>query len=249
MKSIVMIVAALCMWSVALAKDVNIVFMGNSITYGALLEDKKNDAPPATAVRYITAHMKDVDVHFRNCGVSGRTTVDFLPVTNKNFAASVAAAKELSANGGDMIFSISLGTNDSAQKGPFGAPVSPEQYYTNLQVIINALLEEFPNSKVVVQQPIWYSPNTYNKATYLKAGLERLQSYFPMIQKLVEHYSAKHPGHVYLGDTKGYEYFRDNYQTLFAPENGNAGTFYLHPSKEGAVVLGNFWAEAIMKAM
>lgn len=35
----------------------------------------------------------------------------------------------------------------------------------------------------------------------------------------------------------------------FTPEKGNAGIFYLHPNKEGAKILGRFWAEAIMKAL
>lgn len=43
--------------------------------------------------------------------------------------------------------------------------------------------------------------------------------------------------------------FTGNYSTHFTPEEGNAGTFYLHPNKKGAEVLGNYWGEAILKAI
>jgi len=35
-----------------------------------------------------------------------------------------------------------------------------------------------------------------------------------------------------MGDTKAFDYFRDNYLTDLIPESGNAGTFYLHPNKK-----------------
>lgn len=231
-----------------LAKDVNIVYVGNSITYGARLEDKANDAPPVKASKYISEQRSDINLSFRNCGVSGMTTVNYLPATDTQFPRVVEAARELSANGGQLIFSIALGTNDSAESRPMGAPVLPQQYYTNMQAIINELLRLFPDCRVVVQSPIWYSPNTYNKAMYLKAGLDRLNTYRPLIPKLVEYYAEVNPGHVFLGDTLVYDAF-ENHPELFDPENGNAGTFYLHPNKEGAALLARYWADAILKAM
>ena len=84
---------------------------------------------------------------------------------------------------------------------------------------------------------------------YLAAGLKRLKSYTPMIHKLVDYYSQANPNQVFLGDTAASDFFRNNYQSYFTPENGNAGTFYLHPNKEGAGILGKYWTEAILKAI
>lgn len=230
------------------AGDLKIVFIGNSITYGAHLEDKVNDAPPVKAAKFIS-ELTGRKVEFRNCGVSGKTTLDFLPITGTHFPKVVAAARELIAEGGKLLFTISLGTNDSASSTAFGAPVVKEGYYTNMKAIVDELLQLFPDCKVVIQQPIWYSPNTYNKARYLKAGLERLQTYFPMIPKLVEHYAEVCPGHVFMGDTEAFAFFRDNFLANFTPENGNAGVFYLHPNREGAEILARYWAKAIVKAI
>ncbi|MDE5923640.1 MAG: lipolytic protein G-D-S-L family [Muribaculum sp.] len=247
MNRIILFLAIIAISAIRLtARDINIVYVGNSITYGAYIEDKANDAPPAKASGYIKEKHPDIGLNFRNCGVSGMTTVNYLPATDTQFPKIVAAARDLSLNGGELIFSISLGTNDSAESRPLGAPVLPQQYYTNMQAIINELLRLFPDCKVVIHSPIWYSPNTYNKAMYLKAGLDRLNSYKPMIPRLIDYYTEVNPGHVFPGDTLAYDAF-ENHTELFTPENGNAGTFYLHPNKEGAALLARYWAEAIMK--
>lgn len=228
------------------AQKLNIVYIGNSITEGALLKNPKVEAPPARASQYLGKHLNN-EVNFRNCGVSGMTTVNFLPISEQQFPKVKAAAFQLTQLKGQLLFSISLGTNDSASTTASGAPVLPEQYYTNMKVIIDELLSLYPESKVVIQYPIWYSPNTYNGATYLKAGLQRLESYFPMIRKLVKHYSNTHPEQVFSGSAEAFNFFKDNYQTCFTPEEGNSGTFYLHPNKEGAEILGKYWGEAILK--
>jgi hypothetical protein len=175
--------------------------------------------------------------------------LNFLPIAERQFPNVKSAAQELSQRKGTLLFSIMLGTNDSACNGPFGSPVEPVSYYTNMKTIIDELLSLYPECKVVIHQPIWYSPNTYNSAMYLAAGLKRLKSYTPMIHKLVDHYSQANPNQVFLGDTAASDFFRNNYQSYFTPENGNAGTFYLHPNKEGAGILGKYWAEAILKAI
>ena len=229
-------------------QPVNIVYIGNSITEGAYIQDKAKDAPPARASYYVEKRL-GTKVEFRNCGVSGMTTLNFLPISENQFPNVLAAASELSKRGGVLLFSISLGTNDSACTTTFGAPVPPEQYYTNLRVIIDELLKHFPDSRIVVQSPIWYSPNTYNSALYLNEGLKRLNSYLPMIPRLVESYAEANPGHVFLGDTQAFDFFKEHYLELFRPEGGNAGTFYLHPNLKGADRLGEFWAEAILKAL
>ncbi|MCD8262632.1 MAG: GDSL-type esterase/lipase family protein [Bacteroides sp.] len=224
----------------------NIVYIGNSITKGVQLPKPAHDAPPVQASLWLQKQTDIGAVEFSNQGVSGKTTVDFLPAS-ETFFPKVKAAADLFKDDpqATLIFSIMLGTNDSAIKGPNGAPVSPKQYYTNLKTIIDELLALYPQAKIVIHRPIWYSPNTYNSSIYLKEGLERLNTYFEEIQALVNWYGEKLPDQVYVGDTEAYEYFQANYEKELIPENGNAGTFYLHPNKQGAAKLGEFWGKAI----
>ena len=74
-----------------LAQNLHVVFIGNSITQGVQLKDAKHEAPPAQAALFLQEHIKGT-VEFRNCGRSGRTTLNFLPVTNTEFPKVLAAA-------------------------------------------------------------------------------------------------------------------------------------------------------------
>ena len=114
-----------------------------------------------------------------------------------------------------------------------------------MKVIIDELLEAFPTAIFVLHRPIWYSPNTHNSSQYLVSGLKRMESYYPRLQELVKHYAEKCPGQVFMGDTEASAYFETHYQTELVPEEGRAGTFYLHPNKKGAEVLATFWGKAI----
>lgn len=231
-------------------KNLNIVFIGNSITQGVIIQDPAHNAPPVKAALYLTGQPSVNSVKYSNQGVSGCTTVDYLPQTETLFPKAKAAADKFAdETWSTLIFSIMLGTNDSAIKGPNGAPVSPDKYKENMKTIINQLLALYPNCKIVLHRPVWYSPNTYNGAMYLKEGLYRLQSYYPVLQLLVKDYSTRFPGQVFMGDTEAFDYFKTNYQSDLIPEDGNAGTFYLHPNEKGATVLGNYWAKAILKAL
>ena len=107
--------------SLRAADDVNIVFIGNSITYGATLPDRATQAPPVHVGKAI-AQQTGRHVEVRNCGVSGATTTDFLPIADHYWPPVVKAADELSQLKGQLVFTIMLGTNDSAQDGCFGAP-------------------------------------------------------------------------------------------------------------------------------
>lgn len=227
-------------------KNLHLVFIGNSITDGNYLNNRDNDAPPARATEHLKELLQTQNITFSNQGKSGNTTLDFLPISETYFPKVVKAGKEAKINT-QLIFSIMLGTNDSAQKGPNGSPVSPQQYYTNMKAIIDELLTTFPSAIVFIHRPIWYSPNTQNGAIYLKKGQERLNSYLPMIERLVTNYERINPGHVYIGDTGSYAYFEANYLNTFVHEEGEAGTFFLHPDKKGADILGKYWAEAIYK--
>lgn len=228
-------------------KEINVVFIGNSITHGATLDDPKTQAPPIICGKLLS-EKTGCEVTVRNCGVSGCTTLDFLPVSNRQWPNVIKNADELNAKSGRLVFNMMLGTNDSAQDRCFGSPVVPEQYYTNMKVIIDALLARYPNAVIVVQYPLWYSPSTYNGARYLLDGLKRLESYYPMIDKLVEAYKVeKHP-RVFAGSKQTYDAFKEKLE-LFTTESGNAGLFYLHPNAKGAAYLADFWAESIKEIL
>lgn len=228
----------------------NIVYIGNSITQGAIMEAPQHNAPPTQASLWLQKQPGIEAVEYSNQGVSGSTTVDFLPASQTLFLKVKQAADGLKNNPNTtLIFSMMLGTNDSAVKGPNGAPVSPQQYCTNVKVIIDELLSLYPNSLIVLHRPVWYSPNTYNNAIYLKEGLQRLESYLPQLQTLVQLYGQSHPNRIFLGDTEAFDYCKSNYLTDLYPEEGAAGTFYLHPNKKGAAKLGEFWGKAIYKVV
>jgi len=228
-------------------KDLHLVFIGNSITEGSLLENPKEEAAPVMACQYLEKQEGVKSLKYSNQGRSGATTIDFLPASESLFLNVKKAADELNDDKSLLIFSIMIGTNDSAEKGPNGAPVSPVQYYTNVKVIIDELLSFYPSAVFILHYLIWYSPSTHNGAVYLKAGLNRLQSYHPVIDKLVADYAVKSPGKVFSGDTDAFGYFKSNYETEFTHEEGHAGAFFLHPNKSGAARLGEFWAKAIYR--
>jgi lysophospholipase L1-like esterase len=230
-------------------QNLNIVYIGDSITQGAQLENPSAEAPPATASAWLRKQKGIGKIEFSNQGVSGFTTVDFLPSTNTVFARADHAAADFKDKKARLMFSIMLGTNDSASDGPNGSPVSAEQYHDNLKTIIDRLLKHFPGAKFIIQRPIWYSPNTYNGARYLQEGLTRLQSYFPQIDKLVAEYAKTKPGQIFSSDRKPFDYFSAHYLTDLKSEPGRQGTFYLHPNKKGAESLGVFWAEAIYRCI
>lgn len=232
-----------------IATNLNIVFIGNSITYGATLTNPAEQAPPVKAVAYIEKQPGIGKVSFSNQGVSGYTTVDWQPDGTAFSNAAKAAQGFVADETAVLLFSIELGTNDSAIQGTNGAPVSPADYHKNLEKIITRLLTDYPKSKVVVHYPIWYSPNTYNGAMYLQAGLDRLQSYFKQIDGLVSGLNKSYSGRVFVGDKQGFSYFKKKYLTELQAEEGWQGAFYLHPNWIGAIALGELWGKALYKAV
>ena len=110
----------------------NIVFVGNSITYGAGLEEPRREAPPVRAAIYLKRSANVQVVRYSNQGVSGNTTVDFLPATETYFNKVREAADQFrDETWATLLFSIMLGTNDSAIRGTNGCPVAPEAYRDN----------------------------------------------------------------------------------------------------------------------
>ncbi len=226
-------------------KSLNIVFIGDSITEG-----NGTAAPPVRAAAYLLRQLEVEKLDFSNQGHSGFTTVDFLPSQGETFKqVELAADSLLKINQGMMIFSIMLGTNDSAMDGPLGSPVSATAYRRNLMEITDRLLKDYPGCKIILHQPVWYSPNTYNRSRYLADGLKRLQSYFPVINALIESYGHTHPQQVFPGDKSAFDFFKKNYKDYMLPEKGQQGIFYLHPNDKGAGILGNFWGAAIYKVI
>jgi lysophospholipase L1-like esterase len=227
----------------------NIVFVGDSITYGATLANPATQASAVQCMQSLGTRF-NMAVRMSNQGHSGSTTVDWLPSSPYNtgyFQAAVAAAATLETNeSGQLIFSIMLGANDSAQSGTDGSPVPATNYQQNLQVIIDQFLTNFPDAFVFVHYPTWYSTNTHNGALYGPAGAALLKTYMPAIDLLVASNTVLHPEQVFVGDKLAYGYFETNYLTLLTPESGVDGTFYLHPNAAGATVLGAFWANAII---
>jgi lysophospholipase L1-like esterase len=232
------------------SKNYFIVFIGNSITHGAGLKNPATDAPPVHAIAWLQALNKYGELNFSNQGVGGATTIDFLPATNKFFPRVIQGA-DLYKNQKDatLVFSMILGTNDSAVFGPNGAPVSPESYEKNVKTIIDTLLNKYPGSIVILHRPVWYSPNTYNRSRYMEEGLNRLQTYFPVLEKVIASYKSNHPTRVFSGDKDAFEYFKKNAISLYQKEKGNAGMFLLHPNEKGAQKLGVFWAKGIEKCL
>lgn len=252
MKPYLILVAALLIsissFGQAKKPNLNVVFIGNSITQGVQLQDPATEAPPATAIAWLRKQKNLGTVEFSNQGHSGYTTLDFLPGTG-TFAKVEDAANAFTDKDALLIFSMKLGTNDSAIHGPHGAPVSPENYIKNVKSIVDKLLADFPKAIIILQHPIWYSNNTYNGSMYLQEGLSRLESYVPKLDSLVAGYATTNPNHVFVGDTKAFNYFRKHHPTELIPEKGKQGTFYLHPNKKGAVSLGEFWGRAIERVV
>ncbi len=231
-------------------KKLALVFLGDSITEENGHAGKGN-APPGRCLAFLAEQgFSDEPIALANCGVSGYTTIDFLPKA-KQFQKVIAAADPFKgATDTDLVFSIMLGTNDSAVKGPNGSPVSPEDYRRNLKEITDKLLELYPNGKVVLHRPIWYSPTTQNSSTYLLEGQLRVRAYFPEIESLVDFYSqTSAKDRVFLGDTEAFDYFKTNADKVFAPETGPSGAFYLHPNKQGADILGRFWGRSLKNVL
>lgn len=244
------LVVCICVATTAEAKGrsrecYNIVFIGNSITQGVLHKDRTKSAPPVFTATMVEKQL-GCEVCFRNTGRAGATTFDWLPEAERYFPLVESAIEELKQSNADarFVFPIMLGTNDSASKGPTGCPVSNEDYKSNLLTMIAAIREICPDAIFILQQPIWYSPNTYNGAVYLAEGLKRMMGYTPVLEEI-----AAENDDIFMGDTEGFDFFRKHYEKYLIAEEGYAGIFYLHPHEAGAKRLAGYWSKAIVAAI
>lgn len=89
-----------------------------------------------------------------------------------------------------------------------------------MKAIVDQLLALYPNCKIVLHRPVWYSPNTYNGAMYLKEGLNRLQNYYPVLQSLVADYGKRFPGQVLWGIPMASIISKKIIKRIFSPKTG-----------------------------
>lgn len=236
----------LCVLLLLLSKPVqsqeviNLLFIGNSITYGDQLSDPATQAPPIIC-RALVEEATGLTTNVYNGGHCGITTWGYLP-GREDFTQLVNKALEFrTQNNGRIYICIMLGTNDSACTATEGAPVSNNTYGNNMRTIINTLNSSIPDCKILLNYPLWYSSTTYNGAMYLQEGQDRLHGYYPVLDAIAGEYD-----NVYPGRRDVWEFFKNN-QNLFTNEMGNAGCFYLHPNAEGARVLGGIWANSLLE--
>lgn len=236
----------------------NVVFIGNSITYGALHQNRELTAPPAQCARWLSAQEGIDSIYFRNCGRNGRTTYHFLPRAEDvipqgdetQFPNVVAKTQELvSAHPNlPLLFSIMLGTNDTVER-PHNKHTSPEDYIANLCAIIDSLLSLWPDAHVVLNKPIWYTPDYVTKGGSV-ASKESLRLIGEYEKRFPEVVSRCKTGHVHIGDTKAFSYFEQHWQTDINEEKDARGHSYLlHPNEQGAERLAEFWGKAILPVL
>ena len=148
----IMLLALTCAYAGGGKKDFAIIYIGNSITYGALHENRNETAPPVYTSQMLAKKFK-ANVIWRNCGWSGATTYDFLPSHKRYFPRVEKAVREIQAEtSAPIVFSIMLGTNDSACTGPTGCPVSNDDYKKNLITILSVVEEVLEARSIVSKQ-------------------------------------------------------------------------------------------------
>ena len=236
----------------------NLVFIGNSITYGALHPHRETTAPPAQCSLWLQRQENIDSVYFQNCGRSGRTTYHFLPRADDvvpagdktYFADVVKKTRQLvdSHPSLPLVFSIMLGTNDTVER-PRNAHTSTEDYVDNMVTIIDSLLSLWPDAHVVLNRPIYYTPDYHTKGGSIatKKSLRLLNDYYKSFPEIVARCKS---GHVHQGDADAYGYFKEHWKTDVVEEKDARGkAYWLHPNEQGARQLGAFWGKAILKSV
>lgn len=254
MRHLVFIIVLLASCVAASAqKELNIVYIGNSITYGALHKDRDRTAPPAVCSKWLEGQQGIGKVYFANCGRSGRTTFNFVPIKgdkNQNYFPMVVKETAKLVKGhpkAKLVFSIMLGTNDAAER-PFNSITTPYKYHENISLIIDSLSARWPGAIFVLHKPIYHSvPFTTKNGSYMSDNSVKLYGeYYKSCRPLAKSY----PDKIFMGDKDAYDYFKKNYKTQLFHEHGRDNCdFWLHPTVEGATVLAHYWGKAILKAL
>jgi len=239
-------------------RSANIVFIGNSITYGALHQQRETTAPPTQCARWLCQREEIDTVYFRNCGRSGRTSYHFLPHAKDVIPAGdktyfgdvVAKTRELVKAHPTLplVFSIKLGTNDAVER-KHNAHTEPEAYVRNLTVIIDSLLRLWPDAHVVLNRPIYNTSDyvTKNGSVASKKSLKIMNTYYELFSKIVANCKQ---GHVHIGDAEAYNYFKQCYKTdIFEEKDARGKSYWLHPNEQGARKLAEYWGKAILPVL
>lgn len=245
-----------------------VVFFGDSITAGYGTSGAGTmllPSPTAFALAKVAALNPARRFVGINQGVPGTTLSDWNPAGGPGGAFAVLLANGISAAatlfaqnpGAQQVFSIMLGTNDSASGGNNNSPagtISVANYQAKLTGIIAALLAAWPLAKVIAHYPPWYSPNTaLGSAVFAQAGLDALIGYMAPLRAAVAGFPASQ---VRLGDTTNFAVTAAGYASLLQGETGVHGTLFLHPKgtvgtdgRIGTQVVGEAWGAAISQAL
>jgi lysophospholipase L1-like esterase len=246
----------ICQLSFCFAQQsANIVFIGNSITYGALHKNRDVTAPPVQCGLWLSQQEGIDTVYISNGGRSGRTTYHFLPnaadvipAGDKTFFSDIVsrANQLVKAHPGlPLVFSIMLGTNDSVER-KHNSHTTPDNYINNLCTIIDSLLTLWPDAHVVLNKPIWYYPDYQTKGGSIasKKSLKLLDTYYDCFAKIVARCKA---GQVHIGDHEAYGYFKKHYKSdVFEEKDARGKSYWLHPNEQGAKQLAAYWGKAIL---
>lgn len=233
-------------------KEYNIVFIGNSITYGATHKQPAKTNPTKSCVKYLQDNGFSA-VHGKNAGKSGKTTKDYTPDRQKGYYGLVKkSADELMTAypEGKLVFSIMLGTNDAAIRTKKTSWID-DIYKKDMCLIIDSLQERYPEAIFVIHQDPYFSPNIEKESgtKFDENCLKQLQSYWKVDQEIVKEYGKKFPGKFFLGSDEIYAYFEKNHKEMMTPEEGINGTYYLHPNPSGSAELGKLWGAALAKIL
>ena len=258
-KSILMLLSVFLFIGSYAQHSYNVVFIGNSITYGALHENRELTAPPFVCAEWLSGQSGIDSVYVKNCGRSGRTTWNFqplkgrmIPATDKHYFGDVVSKTRSLVKehpGLPLVFSIMLGTNDAVER-PSNHATTLEDYVENMTLLCDTLLKLWPESHVVLQRPIWNTSNyvTKNGSVASKKGLKLMNSYYK--EGFSQIVSRTKAGHVHLGDAEAYAYFEKNWRTdIFEEKDARGKSYRLHPNEQGARKLAEFWGKALMPVL
>ncbi|MDP9175619.1 MAG: hypothetical protein M3O30_17385 [Planctomycetota bacterium] len=180
-----------------------------------------------------------------NQGVDGSASSDWL-LSSANLNAAIAAMTSLVATtpSAAQIFFGGEWTNDCAQSGKSGSPISVAQNLINMKAITAALIAAFPNCYVFWDYPSWFSPNAVTSYVYGPAGLDLMLSYAPNIPATV---AVGPTRQVFAGDNSfGAMAAQDT--SLMRSATGSNGNYELHYSPTGGTLKGQLWANVIESA-
>jgi hypothetical protein len=126
---------------------------------------------------------------------------------------------------------------------------TPDDYVRNLVAIIDSLLTLWPDAHVVLNKPIWYTPDYVTKGGSIgsKQSQKLIGIYADRFRDVISRCKA---GHVHLGDKDAYDYFKKNWKTDINEEKDARGkSYWLHPNEQGARKLAEYWGKAILQVI